>query len=146
MPFKYHFVQSTNIVNSPIEDVWNLISSVDQVEKWHPLVNSCSYDPLTNIRTCNTEQGTLKEDIITIDHPNRTFRYYIREQDIYPTNQPILCTMRFLEGKEGTIFLWDINFKSFGEAEVEAEVQSGFDVLCSSCSRALEDLFPPAEM
>ena len=131
------YLQSTNKIDAPTASVWKVIKKGDKVEAWHPLINSCYLKG--NERICTTEPGKLQETILVIDEINKTFKYKIHDQKVYPIPSHITCTMKIIEGKDGTLLLWDIEFDLKGQENI-SEISENFIMLGEMVARNLEDL------
>jgi len=129
---KRNYIHTIHVLSQPIEKIWQIISSSVNIEKWHPLVYSCSVE--AQMRICKTEQGDLKEEILVNDQLTKTYKYLIHPQNIYPVKDYILCTIRIAEGKQGTLFMWDIEFPEVS-VELYREMEDGFNTLAdASCN------------
>lgn len=134
---KKHYIQSTSIISAPLSKIWDIISTGDQVETWHPVVTKCTLNG--NYRSCHTEQGALEEEILVNDTPNHTFKYLIKEQRVYPSHNQLILTMKFVEVEAGTVFLWDMEYLPEKD-EIRAEMEEGLKVMSDIVSRNLESL------
>ncbi|MFZ6013485.1 MAG: SRPBCC family protein [Bacteroidota bacterium] len=94
------------VLNATSEEVWKVISSVDGVDKWFPsVIKSCHYE--NGKRYCETSDGIpLVENILEINHKNRSFKFSIPEQTMLPVSG-IEETMQVIENEKGeTIVDW----------------------------------------
>ncbi len=132
-----YYLQTINTIDSPQTLVWEKISKGDKVEEWHPLVNASHVKG--NTRTCITEQGPLIEEILVLDHQHFTYKYRILEQQVYPTNSEIICTIKVLKGRSGTLFIWDIEFDLEDDLKFN-EMKEGLEILAKSAARSLSEL------
>lgn len=130
------YLQTTNIVDAKHSDVWTKINSANKVEEWHPLVEACYLKGRE--RVCVTEQGELHETILVQDSENFTFKYKIHKQKVYPTNNDIICTIKIIEGKTGTLMLWDIEFE-LEDKKLMIEMAEGFKDLSAAAARNLSN-------
>lgn len=130
------YIQSTSIIDNDFKRIWKYISKASEVEQWHPLVTKTIIDG--NNRICQTEQGRIMEKILVNDHDNMTFKYHIYEQNVYPS-EDITSTMKIVEGKKGTLLLWDIEFECDSDKQFQ-EMKEGMEAMVSSVSRAFSDI------
>ena len=128
------YLQTTNIVDAEHSEVWKKINSGDKVEEWHPIVDACYLKG--SERICVTQQGELHETILVQDSENFTFKYKIHKQKVYPTNNDIICTIKIVEGRSGTLLLWDIEFDLEDQA-LMSEMSDGFKDLSAAAARNL---------
>ena len=106
------------------DQAWEVIGAIDGVEKWFPeVITACRVEG--NKRYCTTDQGSFEEDILKVDHENRTFKYGIKEQNLLPIRD-IIATMQVHDGPQPSIS-WEWNFVV--EEENEATVLEAFDGL-----------------
>lgn len=131
------YLQTTNKINASAAKVWQVIKKADKVEAWHPLINSSFLEGKERI--CTTEQGKLQETILVNDEYNKTFKYKIHQQKVYPIPSDITCTIKIIEGRESTLFLWDIEFDLKGQENVD-EVSENFTMLGEMVARSLEKI------
>lgn len=131
------YLQYSLYVDYPSDKLWSLISSGLHVEKWHPLINSSTITG--NKRVCKTDKGDLHETILVNDSKTRTYKYQIEPQNVYPQKGHIWSTLKVLDGKEGTLFLWDIEFEEPSD-RILNEIEEAFVILTSSTKNMIEGL------
>ena len=134
---KRAYIQSSHEVDLPCKELWEVISSVQNLEKWHPLINSCTVDGDTRI--CKTEKGDLIETILVNDSNSKTFKYLIHPQKVYPHEGYIWGTFKVVEGKHASILMWDIEFLETS-ASLYKEIEESFAVLSKMVKSNLEAL------
>ena len=107
-------------LNTSPQAAWEIIGAVSGVEQWlAPMITSCRVEG--NKRYCGTEGGEFEEDIISVDHENRTFKYGIPKQHMMPVEN-IFGTMKVLEGTDSqAIVEWSWAFDVAEEKEQEAK-------------------------
>ncbi len=106
------------------DQAWEVIGAVDGVDKWFPeVIKACRVEG--NKRYCTTEEGSFSEDILKIDHENRTFKYGIKEQNLLPIRD-IVATMQVHDGAE-TRISWEWHF--LVDEEDESSVMDAFEGL-----------------
>ncbi|NJM52622.1 MAG: hypothetical protein HC846_04010 [Blastocatellia bacterium] len=68
-------IETTHLINAPLEKVWANISKASDVDTWLPIIMACRLEGIGEgaERICTTEQGDLLETILKIDHENRVF-------------------------------------------------------------------------
>ena len=131
------YIQTSHEVDFPCDKLWGVISSVENLEKWHPLINSCTVDGDTRI--CKTDKGDLTETILVSDSITKTFKYLIHPQKVYPHEGYIWCTFKVVEGKKTTILMWDIEFLETS-ATLYQEIEESFAILSNMVKSNLEAL------
>jgi hypothetical protein len=132
-------VTSMNI-NSPVEKVWEQISSGSGLNKWFPVIAICELlgsGPGAK-RVCTTIQGNeLKETILTVDHQSKLFQYSIDEQNMMPTAN-VIGTIHITEiSKNVTNVTWIANFHLLDDT-MELAVLKGIDELYQAGIKGLE--------
>lgn len=102
------------------EAVWEIFGAVDGVEQWMaPMITSCRIEGYKRI--CETEGGEFEEDIISVDHENRVFRYGIPKQHMMPVEN-ILASMKVFKGADNQAIVgWSWSFDVLEEKEAEAK-------------------------
>lgn len=107
-------------IESPVNEVWDVISAITGVENWFaPMITGSRREG--DKRVCTTEGGEFEEDIFEINHTTRTFRYGIPQQHMMPV-QNILGTMHVREGAQsGSIVDWTWAFDVTAENEEQAK-------------------------
>ncbi|MFZ6014011.1 MAG: SRPBCC family protein [Bacteroidota bacterium] len=116
----------TQRVGASPAQIWNILSTGTDLEKWLPIISTCKLEGSGNgaKRTCTTSDGkVLKETILLIDDNNRIFKYRIDEQDMMPLKNYI-GTMKVLERHGHTDVSWSAEF-DLTVKEAEAEVEKG---------------------
>ena len=94
---------------------WEVIGSVSGVDKWFgSMIKSCRVDGKKRI--CETADGmTLNEDILEINHDQRSFRFAIPEQEMLPVSN-IVETMQVRTGEGGKALVeWSATFDATAE-------------------------------
>ena len=88
------------VLNVSASEVWNVISSVDGVDKWFPsVIKSCRYE--NGKRYCETNEGIpLVENILEINHDKKVFKFLIQEQAMLPVSN-IEETMEVRQSEKG---------------------------------------------
>lgn len=102
-------------LNVSADQVWKIIGSVDDVDKWFSsLISSCRVED--GKRYCMTADGIpLEEDIIDVNHKTKTFKYGIPTQTMLPAND-IIAAMKVKDnGQKGAIVDWSAEFKATSE-------------------------------
>ncbi|WP_299245984.1 SRPBCC family protein [uncultured Aquimarina sp.] len=104
-------IETSHLVNAPVEKVWANISKASGVHEWLPMIETCSLEGQGEgaKRVCTTENGVLNETILKIDHENKTFQYAIDEQTLFPISD-IVGTMSVRNDKGKTILDWNLDF------------------------------------
>ena len=102
-------------MNVTPEQAWEVIGSVGGVDKWFgSMITSCKIEGKKRI--CETTDGMmLKEDILEVDHAQKTFRFAIPEQDMLPVTN-IVETMQVKSGENGKALVeWSATFEATEE-------------------------------
>ncbi|WP_298541876.1 SRPBCC family protein [uncultured Aquimarina sp.] len=104
-------IETSHLVNAPVEKVWANISKASGVHEWLPMIETCSLEGQGEgaKRVCTTENGVLNETILKIDHENKTFQYAIDEQTLFPISD-IVGTMSVRNDNGKTILDWNLDF------------------------------------
>jgi Polyketide cyclase / dehydrase and lipid transport len=99
---------------------WEVIGAVNGVDQWMaPMITSCRVDG--DKRYCGTEGGEFEEDIISVDHENRVFKYGIPKQHMIPVEN-ILGTMKVHKGADNKALVeWSWTFDVLEGKETEAK-------------------------
>jgi uncharacterized protein YndB with AHSA1/START domain len=114
-------IETSHIVNAPIEKVWTNISKATGVNEWLPVIKACRLDG--NKRVCSTEQGDMNETILKIDNDQKIFQYSIDEQPLLPISD-IIGTMQVLEQDNNTKLNWNLEFTLQDETMYETVKQA----------------------
>ncbi len=112
----------------PVDAVWNVIGAVGGVDTWSPVITSCEIrsSPGGGLeRICGSDQGTLKEKILKMDHEQRILSYSIYEQPFLPVTD-LVSTIEVTGNAESTLItttsVYELN-KGAEASEVEAVLQ-----------------------
>ncbi len=108
-------LKMSTTVNAPVAQVWSIIGAVGGVDQWSPIINSCtlSSSPDGGLqRTCSSDQGDLKEQILHLDHKNRKLAYVIVEQQFFP-----------IDNLETHIYVHEVAGKTTIETEVSYQLR-----------------------
>ena len=71
-------VSITQPVDASPEQVWNILRTGTNLDKWIPFISTCELEGkgVGAKRVCTTADGkVLKETILLVDESNRTFKY-----------------------------------------------------------------------
>ncbi|MEW7292399.1 SRPBCC family protein [Aquimarina sp. 2304DJ70-9] len=131
-------IKTTNFVNAPLDKVWAKVGPGTNMDKWMPIVASCTVDG--NKRVCGThENGTLYETILQSDEENKIFQYRIDEQSMLPVSG-IIGTMKLSEKNGGTQLDWDVEFDISEEHEgAFSEIKANTEGLYQMAAASLEE-------
>lgn len=114
-------IETSHIINAPIEKVWANISKARGVNEWLPVITACRLDG--NKRVCTTEQGDMNETILKIDNDQKIFQYAIDEQPLLPIAD-IIGTMQVLAQDNNTKLNWNLEFTLQDETMYEMVKQA----------------------
>ena len=64
------------------DEAWEIIGAVSGVDQWLGPIISCTVEG--NKRVCGTEEGSFEEEILNVDHENKTLDYLIPQQHMMP--------------------------------------------------------------
>ncbi len=134
-------VSVTQRVSSAPEQIWNILRTGTDLEKWIPIMASCKLEGqgAGAKRICTTTDGKmLKETILLIDDSNRIFKYRIDEQDMMPLKNYV-GTVTVLERNGHTDVNWSTEFDLTVE-EAEAEVRNGLGELFKMAIASLDSV------
>ncbi len=96
-------------INVSPEEAWKIIGAVDGVDKWLGPITACRLEG--NKRYCSTEEGEFSEDILSVDHENRIFKYAIPTQHMFPAKN-IVGEMGVVTSDQGkAIVNWSWEFE-----------------------------------
>jgi len=131
-------IKTKNNINAPIEKVWANISKASDVDTWMPVITSCRLEGegIGAKRVCTTEQGVLKETVLTIDNKNKTFQYSIEKQSILPVND-IVGTMKLNDLDGITELEWTLEFTITDESHLPM-VKEGLEGMYAAGAKGLE--------
>ncbi len=91
-------------INANPDTVWEIVGSGKDVDKWLAPITSCKVEG--NKRYCATPEGSFEEDILEVDHFNKTFSYLIPKQHMLPVKD-VYGKMRVkTKGENSTIVIW----------------------------------------
>ena len=122
-------------IDSTVQDAWGIIGAVNGVDKWLDPITSCRVEG--NKRYCSTEAGEFSEDILKVDHENKSFKYAIPVQNMIPV-QNIIGEMKVLDapGNKATIE-WSWNFDV--EATKEEAAKEAFTMVGNMGIKGIEN-------
>ena len=106
-------------LNAPAKEVWSIIGAVGGVDRWSPVITSCELRNSTEgglQRICGSEQGTLKEKILTLDNENRILSYAITEQPFLPITD-LVSTIHISAEGEGTLLTTKVEYNLKADAD-----------------------------
>ena len=133
-------VETSHIVNAPIDSVWANISKASGVNEWLPMIETCSLEGQGEgaKRVCTTENGILKETILEIDHENKTFQYAIDEQTLFPIDD-VVGTMMVKDDNGKTRLDWTLAF-SLQDENIFPMVEEGVNGMYAAGVAGLEKI------
>ena len=129
-------IETTHLINAPLENVWVNISKATGVNEWLSVITACRLDG--HKRVCTTEQGDINETILKIDNEKRVFQYAIDEQPLLPITD-IIGTMHVLEQDGNTKLYWDLEFTILDETMFEM-VKQAVEGMYSAGANGLENI------
>lgn len=102
-------------IHASPEEVWNVISALNGVEKWFSsLISKCKVEG--DKRFCETNDGIkFAEHVLELNHETRTFRFAIPQQDMLPVEN-IKETMQVSHMDNGNALVeWSATFDATDE-------------------------------
>jgi len=136
-------VAVTRRINASADAAWAIIQTGTGVDRWLPMVTSCRLEGTGAgaKRTCVFNDGTsdhdLHETILTIDDPNRLFRYRIDHLTMMPI-QNVIGTMHVTDVGMGQCeVLWFASFDLDDEGAAAA-VKAGIEGVYTAGISGLE--------
>ncbi|HPM32453.1 MAG TPA: haloalkane dehalogenase [Chryseolinea sp.] len=132
-------VSITKSVNASAEEVWNILRTGTDLDKWIPFISTCKLEGkgVGAKRVCTTADGkVLKETILLVDEGNRIFKYRIDEQDVLPTKNYV-GTVSVKDSMGKTEVMWVADFEMTMEA-AWPEVEKGLTNLLTEAISGLE--------
>jgi uncharacterized protein YndB with AHSA1/START domain len=133
-------IETTHIINAPLEKVWANISKATGVNEWLPIITACRLEGTGEgaKRVCAMEQGDLLEKILKIDHETKIFQYAITEQPMFPVEN-LIGTMSVTETGEKTELQWNLEFDIENEQAFPA-IKEAVEGLYSAGASGLEKI------
>lgn len=113
-------------INAPAAKVWSIIGAVGGVDQWSPLINTCTLSSSSDgglQRTCTSEKGDLKEQILLLDNKNRVLSYAIVEQQFFPIDD-LQTTIKVNAENENTVISTEVTY-SLRDDALAAEIEAG---------------------
>ncbi|WP_422858863.1 SRPBCC family protein [Flagellimonas sp. S174] len=107
-------IKTTNTVNAPIDKVWAKVGPGTNMDKWMPIIATCSVDG--NKRVCTTPEGATLYETIHSDGENKVFKYTIDKQDFMPISD-IEGVIKLEPNGDNTTMHWDVTFDITEENE-----------------------------
>lgn len=134
-------VESSGLIDAPLEKVWNLVRDFNNVRRWHPdviesrLESGLGREPGTE-RTVRLRNGmSIRERLIAISSSEHFYKYSVIESPL-PIREHE-STVRFTPiSKSQTLVTWTARFqlmegdaKAFGDAVKSGVLQAGIEGL-----------------
>ena len=96
------------IINAPIQDVWELISDFENLKRWHPLVERCDTvgQGVGAIRTVFFSDWWAKEQLDRLDNANYVMGYSVVDCSRAPAIGVKGEIILYAEGAEKTRIVW----------------------------------------
>ena len=128
-------------INAPVEEVWSIIGAVGGVDKWSPIINTCTLSSSADgglQRTCSSDNGDLKERILLLDHEERKLAYAITEQQFFPIDD-LLTAITVSEQQGHTQILTEVSYTLRKGAPAE-EIATGIQGVYAMSYAGIEQL------
>jgi len=100
-------IQTTHILNAPINNIWNLIKSGERWENWLPILTDSRIDG--NIRYCDLEGGDTLEELFLSNETEKTFIYSIEKQESFPGNNFVGLIRLVEKDNQTTTMYWSLD-------------------------------------
>ncbi|MDO1501620.1 SRPBCC family protein [Winogradskyella maritima] len=107
-------IETVNQVNAPLAKVWAKVEPGTHMDKWMPIIETCSVEG--NKRICTTPEGATLHETIQTDAENKVFKYSIDKQDFMPISD-IEGTITLKDNGDNTTMHWDVDFEISKENE-----------------------------
>ncbi len=128
-------------INAPVEKVWNIIGAVGGVDKWSPIINTCTLSSSADgglQRTCTSDNGELKEQILLLNHNERKLTYAITEQQFFPVDN--LQTAITVSGNQGeTQILTEVTY-TLQQSALAEQIEKGLNEVYAISYAGIEQL------
>ncbi len=133
----------TKIVDAPVEKVWLAIRSIDGLDRWFPIIDSCRVDGqgVGAIRTMGlVGGGEMRDRVVEIADAERRFRYERFELPFPVENYRGIVEARGRADHRSEI-VWGIQFEVAAEkrgelvAFIEGAISDGIDGLEQELTR-----------
>ncbi|MEL6190506.1 MAG: SRPBCC family protein [Bacteroidota bacterium] len=134
-------IETTHLLNAPMEEVWAHIKTGANWENWLPLLSSSEMkgEGEGAKRVCYTQDGhALQETIVTSNDETKTFQYSIDEQEMLPMKD-ILGTIQLSEKAGQTQMDWKVDFELLVE-EALPEVKVNIEEIYKQAAAKLDEL------
>ncbi len=112
-------VEHTEIINAPIDALWQLVSDFNNVSRWHPDVADSRIEAGPDkdahpVRAIHLRDGTpLKEQLLAISNTDHSYTYSVIESPLPLRNHR--STVRFDRlGTKETRVTWTADFEAVG--------------------------------
>lgn len=129
------FIQTSNPVNAPADQVWQKIAQGDGVENWLPIIKSSTLTD-GNHRVCEMHEGGTLDETILAQDSSRTFMYRIDRQQAFPARN-ITGIMRVEEnGPDQSTLHWDVEMV-VEDDEVFAELRKNVEQMYAASAANL---------
>ncbi|WP_298545786.1 SRPBCC family protein [uncultured Aquimarina sp.] len=130
-------IQTVNEVNAPLDKVWAKVGPGTHMDKWMPIVETCSVEG--DKRVCTTPEGATLYETIQADNQNKVFKYTIDKQDFMPISD-IQGTITLKENGNITNMHWDVDFEISEEnAPAFSEIKQNIEGIYQMAAASLAD-------
>ncbi len=114
-------VNVTKQINVPSAKVWDAISAIDGLDRWFPIIKTCTVEG-TGVgakRVCGLGDGAeMHERIEEINHDAKRFRYAITDSPLPISNH--MGTVEISDADDGgSVVSWTAEFDVVAEARDE---------------------------
>ncbi len=129
-------IETVNQVNAPLEKVWAKVGPGTNMDKWMPIIETCSVEG--NKRVCTTPEGATLYETIQANNENKVFKYTIDKQDFMPISN-IEGTITLKENGNATTMHWDVDFDITEEnapafPEIKQNIEGMYQMAAASLS------------
>ena len=117
-------------VAAKVDDVWQVLKTGADVDKWFPYITSCELKEHNGDlkRRCTSVDGkTLEESIVKIDKTYKVFVYTVDRHNLEIPIQNIRGIMRVKKSDEKTVVDWTVHFELTEQIDKQmlAQIQEG---------------------
>lgn len=128
-------------VEAPVEKVWSIIGAVGGVDKWSPIINTCTLSSSADgglQRTCISDNGVLKERILLLNHEERKLNYAITEQQFFPIDD-LMTAITVSETQGNSQILTEVSY-TLREGAPASAIEAGIRDVYAMSYAGIEQL------
>jgi carbon monoxide dehydrogenase subunit G len=112
-------VTRTFEIAAPADDVWDLVSGFQSMDKWHPLIKSSKAKEGGRTRNLGLKNGGyVRERLLKYDHKARSLTYTITEGTVPLTDYVSTISVK-PKGKKACVVTWTGSYTPKGAPAAE---------------------------